>query len=343
MKCGGAPRGVALRPSASAAAWASRWRCNVTETGKILWQPSRERTAATAFARFATGAGFDPEDYAGLHRWSIAEPEAFYARLWDFLGVVGEKGSRAWSPGADQLATRFFPEASLNYTENLLARPGTGPAIIAHRDDGTRRELSWAELEALVSRLSQAMTAEGIGPGDRIAAIVTNDIEAIAAYLATAAIGAVWASCSPDFGPSGAADRLGQIGPRLLLAVPGYGYSGKRFDIAASINAVAEAAGVERIVLLGEPTEAGLVRPAITLDDWIAPFAPAPIPYHRQGFDAPLAILFSSGTTGKPKCIVHRAGGLLFQHMKEQVLHCDVRPGDRLFYFTTCGWMMWNW
>jgi acetoacetyl-CoA synthetase len=310
----------------------------------ILWEPSAERIADTAMARFAAGAGFAPTDYTGLHHWSITEPDAFYSRLWDFLGIVGDKGGRAYAPGPDQISTRFFPEASLNYTENLLARPGTGPAIVAHRDDGTRRELSWPDLEALVSRLAQAMTASGIVPGDRIAAIVTNDIEAIAAYLATAAVGAVWASCSPDFGPTGAADRLAQIGPKLLLAVPGYGYSGKRFDIAQSINAVAEAADVGQIVLLGEPTPgATYVRPSVTLADWIAPFTPRPIRYHRHSFDAPLAILFSSGTTGKPKCIVHRAGGLLLQHKKEHVLHCDVRLGDRLFYYTTCGWMMWNW
>ncbi len=316
----------------------------MTESGEILWQPSAERIAASALARFAMEIGFDPTDYAGLHRWSVTEPEAFHSRLWDFLGIVGEKGSRAYLPGRDQIDTRFFPEAKLNYAENLLARPGSGPAIIAHRDDGTRRELSWGELVALVSRLSQAMTAAGVVPGDRIAAIVTNDIEAIASYLATAAIGAVWASCSPDFGPSGAADRLAQIGPKLLLAVPGYGYSGKRFDITPSINAVAEAADIAQIVLLGElPPGASYARPAVTLAEWIAPFAPAPIRFHRQGFDAPLAILFSSGTTGKPKCIIHRAGGLLLQHKKEHVLHCDVRPGDRLFYFTTCGWMMWNW
>ncbi|WP_423065120.1 acetoacetate--CoA ligase [Devosia sp. CN2-171] len=316
----------------------------MTEVADILWQPSAERIAATALARLAAETGFAATDYAGLHRWSITEPERFYSRLWDFVGIVGDKGSLAYAAGPDQISTRFFPEASLNYAENLLARPGTGPAIIAHRDDGTRRELSWFDLDALVSRLAQAMTATGIVPGDRIAAIVTSDLEAIAAYLATAAVGAVWASCSPDFGPTGAADRLAQIGPKLLLAVPGYGYSGKRFDIAASINAVAEAADIAQIVLLGEPApDATYVRPAVTLDNWIAPFAPAPIPYHRQSFDAPLAILFSSGTTGKPKCIVHRAGGLLLQHMKEQVLHCNVRPGDRLFYYTTCGWMMWNW
>jgi acetoacetyl-CoA synthetase len=316
----------------------------VTEPGELLWQPDAGRIAGTAMARFATETSFAATDYAGLHRWSVTEPEAFYGKLWDFVEIIGAKGERAYVPAAQQIGARFFPGAALNYAENLLAHIGPGPAIIAYRDDGTRRELGWQGLRDLVSRLSQAMTDAGVGIGDRVAAIVTNDIEAIASALATAAIGAVWSSCSPDFGPGGAADRLGQIGPKLLLAVPGYGYAGKRFTITDTINAVAEAGNVGRIILFGDPPAgADYVRPAQTLSDWLAPFAPGPIRYRRQGFDAPLAILFSSGTTGKPKCIVHRAGGLLLQHKKEQVLHCDLKPGDRLFYYTTCGWMMWNW
>jgi len=316
----------------------------MSESGEILWQPAPERIAATALARFARQQGFAPTDYAGLLAWSIAEPEIFYSRLWDFVGIIGDKGTRAVLAGPDLRATRFFPEARLNYAENLLREPDDRPALIAHRDDGTRRALTRRELRDLVSRCVQALAAEGIGPGDRVAAIVTNDIEAIAFYLAAAALGAIWASCSPDFGPAGASDRLSQIEPRLLVAVPSYGYAGKLIDTTASINAVAETAQVQRIVLLGNPPAgASYSRPSATLEDWIAPYAPQPIAYHRQAFDAPLAILFSSGTTGKPKCIVHSAGGLLLQHLKEHVLHCDVRPGDRLFYYTTCGWMMWNW
>ena len=153
------------------------------DIGDILWQPDAARIQSTALARFARDAGFAPEDYAGLHAWSVAEPEAFYSRLWDFLGIVGSKGGTAHAPGIDQIATRFFPEASLNYAENLLSRASDNPAIIAHRDDGTRREISGVELTALVSRISQALAAMGIAPGDRVAAIVTNDIEAIACYL----------------------------------------------------------------------------------------------------------------------------------------------------------------
>lgn len=311
---------------------------------EILWSPTPEQINSSALGRFAVQMGFAPEDYEGLHNWSVTKPDAFYSRLWDFLDIVGTKGERAYLAGVDQTSTRFFPDAQVNYAENLLARPGPGPAIIAYRDDGTRRELSWRELTDLVSRISQALVASGVGPGDRVAAIVTNDIEAIASYLATSAVGAAWASCSPDFGPGGAADRLGQISPKILLANAGYGYAGKRFDIRASIDAVAEAANVQQVVLLATPVdEGGYARPSVTLHDWIAPYSPAPIAYRRQSFDAPLAILFSSGTTGKPKCIVHRAGGLLLQHKKELVLHCDLGAQDRLFYYTTCGWMMWNW
>jgi acetoacetyl-CoA synthetase len=316
----------------------------VSESGEILWQPSPERVAATALARFAAQQGFEATDYAALLAWSIGEPETFYNRLWDFLGLIGEKGPRVVVPGPDLRATTFFPDARLNYAENLLREPDDRLAIIAHRDDGTRRTVTRRELYDLVSRCTQALAAEGIGPGDRVAAIVTNDIEAIALYLATAAVGAIWASCSPDFGPAGASDRLSQIEPKLLFAVPGYGYAGKAIDTTASVNAVAAAASVQKIVLLGaKPAGTSYSRPAATFGRWIGPFTPQPIAFHRQSFDAPLAILFSSGTTGKPKCIVHGAGGLLLQHMKEHILHCDVRPGDRLFYYTTCGWMMWNW
>ncbi len=312
--------------------------------GETLWTPSVARIAGSHLARFAAAQGIGPTDYAGLHAWSLAEPEAFYSALWDFTGVIGEKEDRAVAPGADIAATRFFPGARLNYAENLLRAADGRPAIIAYRDDGTRRQLSRRELHNLVARCAQALRAENVGPGDRVAAIVTNDIEAVALYLATAAIGAIWASCSPDFGPAGARDRLSQVEPAVLVAVPSYGYAGKRIETTASVNAVADTASVRRVILLGTPPGgAAYARPAVTLEDWLAPFAPAPIDYHRGDFDAPLAILFSSGTTGKPKCIVHKAGGLLLQHLKEHQLHSDLRSGDRFFYYTTCGWMMWNW
>ena len=316
----------------------------MSEPAEILWTPDAARIGASNLAQFARRAGFAPADYAGLHAWSIGEPEAFYALLWDHLGIIGDRGRRCVQVGTDIQTTRFFPQARLNYTENLLAEPDDRLALIAHRDDGTRRALTREGLHDLVSRMVQALRAGGIGPGDRIAAIVTNDIEAIALYLASAAIGAIFASCSPDFGPAGASDRLNQVEPKILFAVPEYGYAGKTIDTRASIDAVAAASSVKTVVLLGDGRAASAyAKPHMRLDAWLERFSPGPIAYHRQGFDAPLVILFSSGTTGKPKCIVHSAGGLLLQHKKEHVLHCDLKPGERLFYYTTCGWMMWNW
>lgn len=316
----------------------------MSELGDILWTPSAERIAASHLARFAAQSGFAASDYAGLHAWSVRDAEAFYNKLWTFVGIIGEKGSRVMQPAAALPDVRFFPDAHLSYAENVLRDPDQRLALIAHREDGTRRQLTRRELADLVSRMAQALRAEGVAPGDRVAAIVTNDIEAIALYLATAAVGAIWAACSPDFGPAGASDRLVQVAPVLLFAVPHYSYAGRLTEIGASIAAVAAAPSIRRVVLLAAPTTGTTYGRAVTtLDAWLLPYAPAPIDYHRGGFGDPLAILFSSGTTGKPKCIVHTAGGLLLQHMKEHQLHCDIKPGERLFYYTTCSWMMWNW
>ena len=316
-------------------------------TDTILWQPDLNRMRETQLWAFgeATEAlhGTTPDDYAGVLAWSIADPEGFYSALWDFSGLVGKKGGVAVQPADDLRQVRFFPEARINYAENCLKEPDERLALICHRDDGTRRTLTRKGLYDLVSQLVQALRAEGVGPGDRVAAIVTNDIESIASYLAVSALGAIWASCSPDFGPASASDRLAQVAPKLLLAVPSYRYGEKLIDIAASIDAVAEAADVQRVVLFGAPTQASYSRPHVALGDWLAPFKPQTIAFHRGGFADPMVILFSSGTTGKPKCIMHSGGGLLLQHIKEQRLHADLREGDRFFYYTTCGWMMWNW
>ncbi len=310
---------------------------------EIVWTPSEAQKKASAMWAFSQRAGFEG-DYPALLDWSIREPEAFHALLWDALGIVGDKGEAAFRAGPTIKDAQFYPGARLNYAENLLQSRDAAPAIIAHRDDGTRREISRAALYDEVSRMVQALRAAGVDQGDRVAAIVTHDIEAIIGYLATAAIGAIWSSCSPDFGPEGASDRLCQIDPKILIAVAGYGYGGKRIDVTPAIRAVAEGTRLEKIVVIGDgvpETLSGL--PAIALADWLAPFAPGEIAFNRLPFDTPLAILYSSGTTGKPKCITHSGGGLLIQHKKEQVLHCDLKPGENFFYFTTCGWMMWNW
>ncbi len=317
-------------------------------SGDILWQASEAQKRASALWGFAERTrpfhGGAPDDYMTLHAWSVAAPDAFYSALWDELGIIGDKGRTCHLPGPSQREVQFYPEARLNYAENLLRDPDDSLAIIAHRDDGSRRMLTRRDLYDQVSRLVQALTQLGVQPGDRVAAIVTHDVEAIIGYLATAAIGAVWSSCSPDFGPAGAADRLCQIDPKVLIAVPHYHYAGKHFDVTATIAAVAEDAALERIIVVGEDVpEALSALDCTTLDEFVAPFAPKQIAFRRLPFRAPLVILFSSGTTGKPKCIMHSGAGLLIQHMKEQKLHCDMRRGERFFYFTTCGWMMWNW
>jgi acetoacetyl-CoA synthetase len=312
--------------------------------GDILWQPSPERIAASAIACFAAQNGVLAVDYSGLLTWSLSEPDAFYSALWDFVGIVGEKGDISFTSGAEMRADRFFPRARLNYAENVLRDADDRPAIVAHRDDGTRRALSRRELYDLVSRCTQALAAEGVVAGDRVAGIVTNDIESVALYLACSAIGAIWASCSPDFGPAGAADRLNQIEPKILFAVPVYGYAGKVIDVCATIEAVASGDSIAKVVLISGPADLKVCsKPSVIFEHWLAAYRPGRIAFHRQAFDAPMTILFSSGTTGKPKCIVHSGGGLLLQHMKEQILHSDLHAGDRLFYYTTCGWMMWNW
>jgi len=319
----------------------------------VLWTPSEQRKSSSALFKFSRNTyhlhGCEPDDYAGLHHWSIEQPEQFWSSLWDEMDIIGEKGARAFVAADHIKNARFFPDAKLNYAQNLLRDPSDKIAIIATRDDGTRRQISRKELKTNVLRITKALRAAGIGPGDRIAGIVTNDIEAIEFYLACAAIGAIWASCSPDFGPAGASDRLNQVAPKILVAVPDYRYGDKNIDITKTINAVAKTKSVEQIIILGEVSETQkYVKPAFGVAQWLAPHVGKnddveEINYHLASFDQPLVILFSSGTTGKPKCIIHRAGGLLLSHLKEHALHCDIGENDRLFYFSTCGWMMWNW
>ena len=313
--------------------------------GAPLWTPPVERSAGSQLAAFAAYAGIGALD---LHEWSVTEPERFWRLVWDWCGVVGVPGDGpALTTGGHLTDARFFPGATLNYAENLLRRDDDRPALCFRGEDGTARDLSWADLNALASRLQQALREAGVGPGDRVAAWLPNLPEAYAVMLATASIGAVFSSTSPDFGTDGVLDRFGQIQPVVLFATDGYHYGGRRHDIAGKLAEVAAALPTVRRIVVVPDSPDGPIGPlpdgAATLEEFLAPHAAGPVDFERLPFDHPLYILYSSGTTGAPKCIVHRAGGLLLKHHVEYRLHCDVRPDDRVCYFTTAGWMMWNW
>ncbi len=327
-------------------------------TTALLWQPSPDRIARaniTEFARRAAAAtGRSIPDYASLWRWSNDEREAFWRAVWDYAGVVGFRGERTLLDPTRMPGATWFPDARLNFAENLLARRAPddgGDALVFRGEDRLVRRVSHAELVSGASRVAAALKAQGVAAGDRVAAYVANVPEAIIAMLGATSLGAVWSSCSPDFGVQGVLDRFGQIEPRVLFTVDGYWYNGKALPVGDKVAQIAaKLPSVEQVVVIpyleatgeGYPSTTG-IRDAVDWEAYLAPHPAGPIDYARLPFDHPLYILFSSGTTGQPKCIVHGAGGTLLQHLKEHLLHGDLKAGDRLFYFTTCGWMMWNW
>ena len=326
-----------------------------------LWTPDPARSAQTALMTFSSWlsarVGRPLGDFDALHRYSSGDAAEFWSALWDFAEVSGDKGEPPYLVNGDRMpGASFFPDARLNYAENLLKHQGKGDAIVFWGEDKVRRRLTWDVLRTDVGRASRAFAAAGVGVGDRVAGILPNMPEGITCMLGAATIGAVWSSCSPDFGVQGVLDRFGQIEPTVLVACDGYYYNGKAIDISDKLSRIAaQLPSVREVIVvpyLGQETTAvqGLnaaladaERRAMTWDDAVRSLPHAPPRFERLPFAHPLYVLYSSGTTGMPKCIVHSAGGALLKHLCEQRLHSDIKPGDRLFYFTTLGWMMWNW
>jgi acetoacetyl-CoA synthetase len=317
-----------------------------------LWCPSPDRIARTSLTRFIAEAErrFNRRfaDYDELHAFSIDRPEEFWRLMWDFGKIVAEtRGERVVEHPERMPGARFFPDARLNFAENVLRGPDDRLALMFHGEDRVRRTMTLGELRAGVARTAAALRAAGVTAGDRVAGYVPNMPEAIVAALASASIGAIWSSSSPDFGVQGVLDRFGQIEPKVLFSADGYFYGGKAHD---SLEKLADIASrlptVEHVVVIPYVSDRPAIKRIRGASTWTAFQAKHDAAAHQFAqlpFNHPLYILYSSGTTGVPKCIVHGAGGTLIQHLKEHQLHCDIQPGDRVFYFSTCGWMMWNW
>lgn len=317
--------------------------------GAPLWTPTQERVEASRVSEFvaflrdrdrADVAGFDE-----LHRWSVTHPGEFWRSVWDFFAVVGDPGERLVENAGDMTGARFLPDARLNVAENLLARADDGIAVVERGEDGRGREVTWSELRDQAGRMAAALAAAGVGPGDRVAAWLPNGLETLVTMLGATWIGATFSSTSPDFGVDGVVDRFGQIEPRVLVAADGYHYGGRAHDclerldaVVAKLPSLAEVVVVPRLDPEGDPPDGTVAWSTFlgAVDGTLSSF-------ERFPTDQPWYVLYSSGTTGKPKCIVHRSGGLLLKHLVEHQLHGDVRAGDRVLYYTTAGWMMWNW
>lgn len=317
-----------------------------------LWQPTAEQIRSCQMGQFMRLINTQHHQhlttYGELHRWSIKHPQLFWKRLWEFTEIIASnRGEHVLEEHHLFYKNRWFPEATLNFAENLLRYRDRKPALVSWNEDGKQKIITYAELFEQVARLTAALKAQGIKPGDRIAGYLPNIPEAVIAMLATTALGAVWSACSPDFGMQGTLDRFGQITPKVIFTADGYYYNGKKLDCLNTIYTVSQQIdSVEHLVVipyLSKKPDLKTMDNAILMEDFTSNSTAEEIEFEQLHFNAPLYILYSSGTTGTPKCIVHGVGGTLIQHLKEHRLHLDLKPDDCFFYFTTCGWMMWNW
>lgn len=317
-----------------------------------LWEPSPKKIKESSVTHFIANVNdkysLRIENYWDLDAWSVAEPEKFWSLVWDFCGVIAKhKGDIVLVHGKHMQDARWFPSAQLNFAENLLRRRDDATALIFWGEDKVKRHISYRELYDAVSRMAQALSAQGVQVGDRVVGFLPNLPEAIMLMLATSSIGATWSSCSPDFGVQGVLDRFSQIEPTILISADGYYFNGKTIDCLDRLVAIEKGLPtLKKVVVvpyIRELPNLSALKNAVLLDTFVKPYRSQKITFVQLPFNHPLYILFSSGTTGVPKCIVHGAGGTLLQHIKEHVLHVGLCDGDRLFYQTTCGWMMWNW
>ncbi|MCP1518764.1 acetoacetyl-CoA synthetase [Pseudomonas migulae] len=319
----------------------------------ILWQPDAKRIAKTRMDAFRRAINqrhhLDIADYAALHQWSINQRVDFWQAIVDFFDIrFHTQPDAVLIEGEHMPSAQWFPGATLNFAEHLLRRRDDAVAVIAIGENGQREQLTWAELAEHVAGFQNSLIAVGVGLGDRVAACMPNTWQTLVAMLATTSLGAIWSCSSPDFGTQGVIDRFGQIEPKVLITCAGYRYAGKDIDQRAKVNEI-----LERLPSLQQLIVVPYAQPQAHIKDfrthagvtlWDAFYEPGGEPdFVAVPFAHPLYILYSSGTTGVPKCIIHSTGGVLLQHVKEHGLHCDLGPGDRLFYYTTCGWMMWNW
>ncbi|TAM90530.1 MAG: acetoacetate--CoA ligase [Candidimonas sp.] len=312
----------------------------------ILWQPGERELTQSNLARFAVKNGFEAKDYNTLYRWSRSDLEGFWNAVWDFTEVIGERGETVLVRREDEemFGARWYPDARLNFAENMLCGADSRLAVIEANEQGVRCRISMGDLRKRVAKAQSGLARLGLHVGDRVVAIMPNNLEALVALLATASLGGVWASCSPDFGAAGIIDRIGQVEPKILIGSPSYRYNGKRYDVGERLDAIlAQLPTVEHVVMTSAVDLPAAGSRRVLSWEQLCSDSSATLRFERVPFSSPLYVMFSSGTTGLPKAIVQTVGGVLLEHKKEHLLHGDVQPGEVVSWYTNTAWMMYHW